>query len=73
MYRWIRMICPSDFFTDFTVSLRCTVKHVHLTAQRIEGCLYGFYGVKAHTLIYRDIKKIIQMTRARARKSILTP
>ena len=49
MSRLNRMICPSEFFTVFTNVLRCTVIRWSLIFQRIEGCRYGFYGLKGYT------------------------
>lgn len=57
MYRLMTRTCPSDLFTDFTVHLRCTVCRGDVEPQWIAGCLYGFYGVKAYTPIYRERKK----------------
>lgn len=55
------LICRSELFTVFTVVLRCTVNRLRLMYQRVEGCIYGFYGVKVYTPYIYNIKKIKNM------------
>jgi len=55
MSQWKTRICRSELFTVFTVYLRYTVIRLSLIFQRVEGCRYGFYGLKGYTPYIYDV------------------
>ena len=66
-------ICPSELFTVFTVVLRCTVNRAALIFQRVEWCIYGFYGFFPYTPplgTYIFFKNWVYFKRVRARNGV---
>jgi len=73
MLKSMNLTCRSDFFTDFTTVLRCTVNDFRLIFQWVDGCLYGFYGFFGYIPYINTYVCECKATRVRARKSKNTP